>query len=481
MRYPLFGLGDTGRSPNLSAQRRINLFAEVKQDADKSGLVFYGTPGKTLFTSFGDPVTRGLWQMGDYLYVVNGGTLYRVNSSGTITSLGGLSTTAGRVVMSDNGTQVMLVDGSFGYIYDASGGTFAKITDADFLANPTSVTFQDGYFIVTFANSAKFQISALYDGTNWAALDFAKAEANPDNLVAVLAAQGQICLFGELTTEFWTNTGAADFPYARIQGSTTEWGLAAKNSLVKFNDSVTFLGRNKLGEVEVVAMQGYTPTPISTPEVSQAINAYAATSDATGMSYRKGGHSFYQLNFPTAGVSWLFDGNMGAWSELQSGSLGARDAGEIAIQWNSKTYVSDYANGRIYLLDLNTYTENGATIVRELTSKHVYSEQLMHVYRLWLDLEVGVGNAVYPGDNPQVMLRVSKNGGKTWGPERTMSMQRQGAYGLRCYVNRLGRSYDWTFKFRISDPVKVTILGAWLDTESIGNDSFVLPVPRAVA
>jgi hypothetical protein len=31
----------------------------------------------------------------------------------------------------------------------------------------------------------------------------------------------------------------------------------------------------------------------------------------------------------------------------------------------------------------------------------------------------------------------------------------------RAIWNRLGRARDWTFKFRITDPVKTIFIGAW--------------------
>ena len=297
--------------------------------------------------------------------------------------------------------------------------------------------------------------------------------------MAGVSHNSQVVLFGQSTAEFWTNTGAQDFPYSRVQGSTINWGLAARWSVAKLGDDLVYLAKNTQGEAQVVRLVGYQVQVISTTDLSVAINGYSTTSDASAFSYIKGGHSFYQINFPTAGKSWVFDGLTGIWSELQSGTDGGRDLGECAAQFNSKTYVSDYATGKIYSLDLDTYTDNGATIVRELASRHVFSETQLKVYRVWLDIETGVGNASDP--DPQVMLSVSKDGGHTFGTERLMAMGATGQYARRCYLNRLGQSYDWVFRFRISSPVKVVIMGGWLSTESNAKDNFIAPVPRQAA
>lgn len=90
---PLFGVGLQGKSSTVTAQRHLNLFAELVPDGDKTRLAFYGTPGDTLFTSFGDTPIRGVIVVGDLAYVVHRGTLYDVNNAGTRTSRGTLTTT----------------------------------------------------------------------------------------------------------------------------------------------------------------------------------------------------------------------------------------------------------------------------------------------------------------------------------------------------------------------------------------------------
>ena len=58
----------------------------------------------------------------------------------------------------------------------------------------------------------------------------------PDELIRVFADGGQLMLFGDKTTESWGNSGAADFPFAIIGGAASEWGLAARWSLAKFDN-----------------------------------------------------------------------------------------------------------------------------------------------------------------------------------------------------------------------------------------------------
>lgn len=457
----LFGLGQRGKSPVVTAQRHMNLYAEITQEAEKSNVVFYGTPGLLLFTSFGDTPVRGAIVVGDYLYAVHRGTFWQVDNAGAKTSRGTLTTTSGRVDLAHNGTQIVVADGTSMYCYTIATTAFATVSSS-LLANPVTVTFQDGYFLASFANSGQFQKSASYDGTSWNALDFATAESNPDYLIRIFADHGEVVLPGADTTEFWGNTGAADFPYENQRGTTQEFGLAARWSLVKYNDSLAGVFKNKMGQVQVMRLAGHSFVPLSTPEHSALINAYSTVSDATAFSYMLGGHPMLQVNFPTAGKSWLFDALTGMWTHLESGLNGDRHRGEILVDYLNKPRVTDYANGNIYTLDASTYTDNGTAIKRQIVGRHIFhGKNRTHLSYLQIGFETGVGITTGQGSDPQVVLRVSKDNGRTWGPERWRPLGKIGEYLTRVTWNRLGAAFDWLFEITITDPVKVVITNAF--------------------
>lgn len=458
---PIFGLGHKSKSANVTAQTRVNVYLEIVPDKDKTQAVAYGTPGLTLFADLGATPFRCLQSLGDYVYGVHRGTFYQITNAGVATAKGTLLTTTGRCGIENNGLQVMVVDGTYGYTYTVATDTFARITDADFPGADT-VAFNDGYFIVNKPNTGKFFLSALYDGMTWDALDFATAESNPDNLEAVVADHGELIPLGGISAEFWSNTGNLDFPYTRMTGAAVEWGLAARWSVAKFDNSLIWLAKNRMGEVQVVRLSGYQPQRVSTFDLENIINSYSSVSDATGFSYLHNGHPFYQINFPTAGESWLYDGASNAWSKMISHGM-TRHRAEIATYFLNRTIVSDSSNGRLYNIDGDVYTENGEEIVSEITTKHVSNGlERIFAYALQVDLEAGVGLATGQGSDPQIMLQVSRDGGHTWGPERWRSMGKIGNYKTRALWTRLGASRDFVFRLRISDPVKRVILGAYL-------------------
>lgn len=392
--FPLFGLNTKGKSPTVTTQRHLNLYAELQREAEKAKVVFYGTPGLDLFSDdLGDSPIRGWIAVGSLFYLVHRGTFYEVNNAGVITSRGTLNTTSGQVDMAYNGTLIIVVDGTNGYTYTISSTTFAQIADGDFPNGANTCSWLDGQFIVDDGSgSDAFYISPT--GTAWDATDFATAESNPDGLVRVFADNGEVVLCGEQTTEYWGNTGAADFPFAPINGATQEFGLAARWSLSPFNSGLAGLFKPRGGQVQVMYISGYVPRPISSPEMDFEINSYSAVSDAVAYSYNLGGHPMLQINFPTAGKSWLYDAASGLWSPLEYGLYGERHRGQLQLNFLSQTLIADYENGSIYILNPETYTDNGTQIAREIIGRHVFrGNDRIVVDELYVDMETGVGIA----------------------------------------------------------------------------------------
>ena len=344
---PLFGTALQGKSSTSTAQRHLNLYAEVVTEQEKSRLIFYGTPGLVLRdgASLGDTPIRGWIAVGNLYYLVHRGTFYEVNNAGTKTSRGTISTTSGRVDMSYSGTVILITTGTNGYTYTISTTTLTLIAAAGFPQAAKTCTWLDGQFIVDDGNDDEFFISA--DGTTWNALDFATAESAPDGVVRVFADNGEVPLFGESTVEYWGNVGAADFPFQAIKGATQEFGLAARWSLTKFNSGLAALMKNKQGQAQVMFIQGYVPRPISTPELDYIVNNYSSISNATAYAYMLGGHPMLQINFPTPSKSWLYDASTGMWSPLEYGLNGGRHRGEMQLDFLNKTLIADYSTGDI--------------------------------------------------------------------------------------------------------------------------------------
>jgi hypothetical protein len=460
---PLFGLGNYSRSRPVNDQRRVNLYSEISEDPERgSKITLYSPPGLTGFTNYGANPTRGAYSHGDYKYYVNRDTLWKEANDGTRTNVGTLLTTGGKVGMRDNGAQLMIVDGTYGYIFTFATDTLAQIVDAGFPANPTSVAYLNLRFGVTSEGTGQYQWSAINDGMSWDALDFATEESNPDDLVRMWDENGQFILFGPVTTGFAGATPNGDAAFGSIGASAIEFGLAARWSVCKFDDSIIFLSKNRLGGVQVSTLSGYTRQTVSTADIESIFSKYSGVENATAFSFRVDGHSFCQFSFPSEDKTWRYDGKTREWTEVESD--GGRHRAELHISHQGNSYVTDFEDGNTYLFDPEALTDNGATIERQWVGRHLVAGNRTRIAELWIDMEVGVGLTTGQGVDPQLMMRMSKDGGQTWGAARWASFGALGAYKTRATFRRLGmsnKSGDYLFEFTVTDPVKVVFTGAW--------------------
>ena len=265
MQIPFIGQAYTARSLNVDSQRCVNMYPEADPQG-KSVMALYGTPGLTLKqTATAAASSRGAWVSGSNLYFVSGNKLYKYNTSYSETPIGTLNTSTGVVRFDENLTQIMLVDGTDGYIVTIATDAFAVISDGDFTpVNPTHVVNIDGYFIVNDNGTDQFYISSINNGTAWDPLDFASAESRPDDTIAIIADHGELWLLGDESTDVYHNTGNSDFPFQRVSGAFIEQGIAAKHSVAKMDNSIFWLGKNRIGHGIVWRANGYTPVRVST-------------------------------------------------------------------------------------------------------------------------------------------------------------------------------------------------------------------------
>jgi hypothetical protein len=64
-----------------------------------------------------------------------------------------------------------------------------------------------------------------------------------------------------------------------------------------------------------------------------------------------------------------------------------------------------------------------------------------------------------------VMVRASRDGGRTWGSERQLSAGRVGRYVQRLNAWQWGSGRQWVFEISCTDPVLWNVVGAYLDAE----------------
>jgi hypothetical protein len=488
---PLFGSGVYGKSAVVTRQRRVNCYYETRTDGDKSKVVVYGTPGLVLLFALATPTSLPLRALlcanETALYAVQGNQFLSLNSAGGVLFTAAINTIGGlcSLAPSPNGSQIMLVDGVGGWVYQPGPGTFLAVTSASsgwFVPGAMTVTNVGGYFVAELPGTNQFGVSNLNDATTGSALSFGAIAAFPDICIAVDNVAGNLVPFGNTHLEFWQPVGLPPptNPFAPIQSATVQVGLAAIFSRAHVGDRLLFLGKTPQGTKRVYQIDGYAVTPVS-EEIDWIINQVGfVVTDATALTYQRDKHPFYQLTFPTMNRTFLFDLSTGIWNETQSGlTTGGpiRHQGNISSYYgsinNGDTLVTDWQNGNVYRMDDATFADNGVPVLREIVTRHqVKGYNRFRVPQIYLDMETGVGlpavtsGNVPQGVDPQISIEVSKDNGRSWLAPRLIPLGRQGQYLVKVKARRFGQSRVFTFRIRMTDPVKFVITDGALLTKS---------------
>lgn len=425
--------------------------------------MFYNSPGLKLFQTVGEGPIRGMHQAGNFGWVVSGNTLYRIGRTGIFVANGTVPGTA-RVHMEHNDTQLVVMHESGWLVVNYT--TFGTAVPS---GAPTTAqgTYQDSYIVFPNANGT-YGWTAIGNATSLDALNFASAEAQPDPIVAVLSDHREVWLFGDTTTEVAQTSGDADLVFTRT--AILEYGCVAKYSPAKSDETIFWLGRNENGQGTVFRAEGYSPSRISTHALESAMDGYGDLSEAWGYCYQQNGHTLYVLTFPGY-ATWAFDASCQRWTQLtyMAPSTGERQQhrANAYMFYGGMHLVGDHESGKIYQLDLDTFTDNGDYIERERAVACIENENrwLRHErFELMAEMGVGLdGDTTAPGANPKWLLDWSDDGCRTWSNARELSIGRLGQYRLRAFARRLGLSRNRVYRVRTSEPVKLSIYGANLD------------------
>jgi len=486
MKSPILGQAYVARSLNFAANELVNLYPEIAPGDAKDVASFFRCPGQVIratITGQTGSEVRGLWVMKDYAFAVCGNGFFRVDSDFAVTQVTGVNVSGtGPVSMADNGTQIFIACNPDGYIYDYDAQTLTQITDEDFLG-AVNVGYLAGSFLYNVPDSQLFQWTAITNGTDIDALDFASAEGAPDKLVGLFVDHTEAWMMGQWSIEVYGTADSTDNPYQRIQGAIIEQGCAAAFSVAKLDNSIFWLGRNKQGEGIVFRANGYTPTPVSTRAIEYAIAQWPTLDNARAFSYVQEGHSFYVLTSPQVGdwdgETWVYDATTQLWHQrayldADTGNLQAWRPNCHAL-FNGYHLVGDIGagltnSGKVYSLSLDTYADGTAAQkwIRAWRALAMGQNNLKRTFQhsLQIDMETGVGLYDGQGEAPIILLRWSDDGGHTWSNYHQMSIGAIGATGTRAIKRRLGSTEklrDRVYEISGTDPVRIAIQGAQIE------------------
>jgi hypothetical protein len=471
-------------TPLFDAERSINLYPETAGGGTaKSPGMLVGRPGLTSWATLPNGPVRALWAGDQRLFAVGGSHFYEMNANGSVkTDYGAMagSLASGPCQIVNNGNQTLVMDSSV----NNSGA----IPGAVFLANSSGPTmtkefsggaldYLDSFFISVFSGTTgdpnysgalnQINVSNSLDGTTWDALNYVGRTSASDLVWNVAVLNGLLWIFGQKTISIWYNAGNPNFPFAQVQGAEINLGLLAQFSVVKFNNTILWLGADSNGYAVVYQSNGTTPVRVSNHAIEQFlynanISGLGNLAAATAFGYQEGGHTFYVLNVPPStsgdGFTLCYDLVTGMWHERYY-SIGNTFGGQLgmalptcvaSVQFPGSNqinnYVGDYDSSHIYIQSLLATNDNGRNIWYQRVMPHMADRNRWIAYPSF-ELDADVGTAT-------MVLAYSNDGGRTYPPGLSYPIQGsndQGGAFQRFKWWQLGRSRDRVFSMASFD------------------------------
>jgi len=397
-------------------------------------------------------------------------------------SANGNAGTSGATIPTFSDTGGTVVDGTGTLTWVDKGLRLLDVT-AQLAGSPLKARYSDGYFIVMFAGSNKFQISAILDGTTWPGIQVNAVSVFPENIVSIEVSHRELWVFGSQHAQPYQDTGT-DEVFDVIPGALIETGCAATFTTDIVDNTVFWISEDIRGARQAWRASGYTPQRISTHAVETSFSSYTADliSNIVSYAYQDGGHLFWMLYIPGTDCTWCYDVAESLWHKR--GEWHADTATYTPHRsWNhvyafGKHLIGDWQTGNLWEMKLAYDTGGGVyafvkdndVLIRRLRRAPTLVNEMEWIYHSELNVDFATGLGPQPplldGNGnprpPQAMLRWSNDRGSTWSNEHIASMGFAGEYQTRVIWRLLGRSRYRVYELSVSDPVPICIVDSYL-------------------
>lgn len=467
-------------SPTIDGQRCINLYPSPGIGSSKTRFSLIGRPGMSApgVTALGAGFGHSIWPGAGRLFVSTGTNVYEVDHAGSIitdygTGISNFGPTPTPMIA--NGTQLLVCDQVAGKIFNCN----AAGPSLDLVFNGVALEYLDGFYFaiatgasLVGANPNQINRSASGDGTNWAPFvgtaSFVIETGAADLITQLAALNGLLYIFGQKTIRVWYDAGSANFPLARVNGGIINLGCLAPNSVVKFSNSILWLGSDSTGYGQIYMLQGLNPVRVSNTAIEQMIATLTYSpklTSARAFGYQEAGHTFYVLNLITSGIAGLksgmtlvYDLTTGLWHErtYAGGASALVPAGYANVPGFSgvaPSYVIDELIGQIWYQTILLPNDNGTPITYTRIAPHINAQRKWLKYpRFELDMDQGNGSIapVLDYSNGKVTSGSLVFNGYNYAMAQAAD-QGTANTAQQFYKTQLGRSRDRTFKVTITE------------------------------
>jgi len=239
--FNIVGSYNNQRVTNIDPERTVNMF-EYIDPLGKKQKSLLPTSGLVLTNYTFGAETKGFraeYVLLGYHYLIVGASIFRIDSSGLITTLySALATDEGFAAIDANEFQIIFVDGVDGYVWDTITEVFVQITDPAFPAAPIDVTVLDQFAVVADGNTNNFYLSSLNQALVWGPDN---AGVSSPTVFTITAASNNFLLTlpsGVTTANYQVGT-PIQFTAPAASGATFTMAALASNVVLTYGGGVS--------------------------------------------------------------------------------------------------------------------------------------------------------------------------------------------------------------------------------------------------
>jgi hypothetical protein len=339
----------------------------AEQQGTRSAMQLAPLPGLQEFAYVPDTrKQRGGYVAEGRLVFVADTTLYQCMPNGSLRTIGTIPGTS-RCSFAHNGvSEVLIVNGSSGYIWNWDDDTLTQITDEGFPGGLLAA-YIASLFVVIDPTRRYFQNSALNDGANWNALETYQGESKPDRIKAHAVLNGEYVLLNERSLDHFAYTGVTNALFENKQ-IPIDRGCAATHAVSVVDNALCFIG----DDGSAYAKRGYQLQRISTGPIEQAWSR-CDLSKAFSFCWEDRGHKVWYITF-SDGMTWGYDFWTQKWHRRQSEGM-TRWRLAWLVKWRDHWYGGEYNSGRVMRLDWAYQLEGADRILRRRVSGVAHDNQ----------------------------------------------------------------------------------------------------------
>ncbi len=442
-------VGQTARAPGNAAanpSRLVNCYREPVVLGGRTRYMLKSVPGMQHVATIGQVFLRAMAEISGALYAVCGGKLFSISKTWHVAELGEVLDAEETTISGNNGLVTVSAGGKY-YVWD--GAALTEPTPGNF-EDFGAVEFLGGYTILTERGGRQFCWSDLADAKTLDPLSFATAETNDDTLVRAFNIRGLLWLFKSGSAEIWYQASAPETTAAafdKMPGGMLDVGLRSFGLIARFSDGAFFVGSDGI----VYTTSGTSLLPISTPAVEAAV---ALLRPSRCFVYEDRGHKMLCIRM-LDGPAWCYDLATGEWHERGEGwphrRWDAVASARIEGGWLVGSDTGDLAL-------LGRFNSDGAEpLYRTAVSLPLYQDgQAFTIAELEFFARQGVHDTMTEGE-PAITVRVSKDGGQTYGLGRDIWLGATGRYDKRLILRALGQARQAVVEVTTSDPLEIPI------------------------